>query len=1019
MKHLSHTLSSSFIRLSIKKNTRIAVLVFAACAMAGVGYAAVTLTDIGASNPTPGPNDISQLSTSGNTTSPGGLNYYTDDHVGWHNGGEPGQTFTTGTSPAGYVMTSISLKTGGLGSYSGIGSSGSYDLHIFSVSGSSATLLQTYTATISSFNDGDWLKWTNLAVPMGTNATYAWSFGLTSDSGYEAMAVASANKYSGGQIALIPVAGGTMTFGNPTNYDAAFDIGLSTNSSLLLAGAPTISPALTNYIGASVSLGSAASGDTPLSYQWQTDGGSGGSLNNILNATNASLTVTPTNTGAFRFDYILTNITGRVTSSVATVTIIVGTPIISPASTIYIGSSVTLTSPPVGNPMTYQWQTDGGGGGSRTNIPGATSASLAVTPPSTGTFKFDYIVNNGSGSFTSSVASVTVFPPVTVTLNPTQTMAAMPLEGLGVASAVYDNYLVSAGTAAAISNAGIKIVRYPGGSYADIFHWQTTTSCGGYIASGAGFDSWINNTVIPAGTKAIITVNYGSNPTCDGGADPSEAAAWVNYANNVRGLGIKYWEIGNEVGGNGYYGDPGWEYDLHYPYNGNRTGQPALSPAAYGSNSLAFINAMKAQDSSIKCGIGFDTGRQSYNAAALPPVSNVVDFVIIHWYPGGTDAQILQSPSQIAGTVSACRSQISQYVGSRSNQVGIAVTETGSSVPGGGGADYAADTFLTWIENGAANVDYQELHNGFLAGGISGVANNSLMGPAYGAKMSRLLADVGDTMLKITSSTTNLHVHASARQDGKTGVMLINTDPLVPIAATVNISGPTLASSGIRYQFGQTNFIGANNYPSYPISSNNVSGLGNTFTVTVPAYTIVDLLIPSVPANTAPLFAAINNQTINVGSNFQFTASATDTDLPPQTLTYTLLNGPASATLNTNTGAFSWRPAVTNANTTNAFTLKVADNGSPIMSATQSFSVKVNPLTQPTAASITLNNGQMGFQVSGQVGPDYAVQVSSNLLDWSTLFITNSPPMPFTWTDTNAATLPAQFYRIKVGPPLP
>jgi hypothetical protein len=110
---------------------------------------------------------------------------------------------------------------------------------------------------------------------------------------------------------------------------------------------------------------------------------------------------------------------------------------------------------------------------------------------------------------------------------------------------------------------------------------------------------------------------------------------------------------------------------------------------------------------------------------------------------------------------------------------------------------------------------------------------------------------------------------------------------------------------------------------------------------------------------------------------------------------------------------------VTDANTTNLITVKVADNGFPIMSATQSFSVKVNPLTMPTGTSIVLNNGQLGFQVNGQAGPDYAVQVSSNLFNWSTLFITNQPAMPFSWTDTNAATAPAQFYRIKVGPPLP
>ena len=69
------------------------------------------------------------------------------------------------------------------------------------------------------------------------------------------------------------------------------------------------------------------------------------------------------------------------------------------------------------------------------------------------------------------------------------------------------------------------------------------------------FDNWIDKVVQPAGAKAIITVNYGSDPTDTSAGDPNEAAAWVDYANNTKGLGIKYWEIGNEVGGNGYYGD--------------------------------------------------------------------------------------------------------------------------------------------------------------------------------------------------------------------------------------------------------------------------------------------------------------------------------------------------------------------------------------------------------------------------------------------------------------------------------
>ena len=150
-----------------------------------------------------------------------------------------------------------------------------------------------------------------------------------------------------------------------------------------------------------------------------------------------------------------------------------------------------------------------------------------------------------------------------------------------------------------------------------------------------------------------------------------------------------------------------------------------------------------------------------------------------------------------------------------------------------------------------------------------------------------------------------------------------------------------------------------------------------------------------------------------------FTASATDTNLPTPTLTFSLLTAPGSASLNTSSGAFSWRPAVSDASTVNPVSLMVADNASPSLSATQNFTITVNPLTQPAASSIVLNSGHLGFQISGQTGPDYAVQVSTDLLNWSTLFITNSPPMPFSWTDTNTATLPAEFYRIKVGPPLP
>ena len=57
---------------------RSVILPFVAVGAGGHLYAQ-TFTDIGPVAPSPGTNDIYQLSTQGNQTSPEGLNYYTDN----------------------------------------------------------------------------------------------------------------------------------------------------------------------------------------------------------------------------------------------------------------------------------------------------------------------------------------------------------------------------------------------------------------------------------------------------------------------------------------------------------------------------------------------------------------------------------------------------------------------------------------------------------------------------------------------------------------------------------------------------------------------------------------------------------------------------------------------------------------------------------------------------------------------------------------------------------------------------
>src|SRR4051812_45066892 len=71
-----------------------------------------TLASLGVTAPVPGPADISQLSTNGEANKPDPLNYYTDNQSN-HGAAEPGQTFTTSATGAGYLFTSLAIRTGG------------------------------------------------------------------------------------------------------------------------------------------------------------------------------------------------------------------------------------------------------------------------------------------------------------------------------------------------------------------------------------------------------------------------------------------------------------------------------------------------------------------------------------------------------------------------------------------------------------------------------------------------------------------------------------------------------------------------------------------------------------------------------------------------------------------------------------------------------------------------------------------------------------------------------------------
>jgi hypothetical protein len=170
------------------------------------------------------------------------------------------------------------------------------------------------------------------------------------------------------------------------------------------------------------------------------------------------------------------------------------------------------------------------------------------------------------------------------------------------------------------------------------------------------------------------------------------------------------------------------------------------------------------------------------------------------------------------------------------------------------------------------------------------------------------------------------------------------------------------------------------------------------------------------PTNHPPVLAAISNQTIMAGRTLLVTNSATDADLPAQTLTFSLLSAPTNAAINSSSGLFNWRPIIAQSPSTQTVAVVVSDNGTPVMSATQGFTVTVTQPAIPALNTVSITNGQFGFLINGSTGPDYTILVSTNLASWNPVFTGNSLPVPYFWVDTNSLSYPLRFYRAVLGP---
>jgi streptogramin lyase len=114
-------------------------------------------------------------------------------------------------------------------------------------------------------------------------------------------------------------------------------------------------------------------------------------------------------------------------------------------------------------------------------------------------------------------------------------------------------------------------------------------------------------------------------------------------------------------------------------------------------------------------------------------------------------------------------------------------------------------------------------------------------------------------------------------------------------------------------------------------------GTGNLIDSEVITITVNDI-------NVAPVLSAIGNQSIDELTTLNFTASATDSDLPSDTLSYALDAGSITLgmSINSTSGEFSWTPTEGQGGLTASVTIAVTDDGTGNLIDNDTFTITVN-----------------------------------------------------------------------------
>ncbi|HAO78967.1 MAG TPA: alpha-L-arabinofuranosidase [Verrucomicrobia subdivision 3 bacterium] len=500
------------------------------------------------------------------------------------------------------------------------------------------------------------------------------------------------------------------------------------------------------------------------------------------------------------------------------------------------------------------------------NLPLGTLGVAGITNLNRLNFQLTSYGKTNSFSLDDVNLAATMPSLIHVSVNASQTLRAADARWFGLNTAIWDGYFDTTSTSNALSELGTSILRFPGGSLSDEYHWATGKSGTNTWAWGTTFNNFVH-IATNARVQAMITVNYGTGT-------PQEAAAWVRHANVTNHFNFKNWEIGNEC-----YGT--WETDTNVnPHD----------PYTYAVRAAQYIAQMKTADATIKIGLPVVTGEDSsangytshpiYNSrtgtthygwtpvvlATLKSLGVTPDFLVHHVYPqyqNDSDQTLLQASANWANDAADLRQQITDYFGATGTNLELLCTENNADAGNQGRQStsivnglYLADSlaqlmkteinaFIWWdLRNGSDTAgDFNSSLYGWRNNGDLGIIGGSNMRypTFYGFKLMQYFARPGDTVLNATSDYFLLSTFAARKANGALSLLVINKDSTANLNAQITLtnffpwSTATVRSYGIAQdEATRTNGPAA----AQDIATNSLAGAGTNFTTAFPPYSL-------------------------------------------------------------------------------------------------------------------------------------------------------------------------------------